>query len=101
MPVNPNIIGPSTLAITQAITAFNTFLPSLSEVGKRDLTDTAFVQDVRVGEIGAVSLTIGVGALVSYMTGSSVPTLISAAIAAGMILLYESVLRIPGRTNDA
>ena len=94
MRVDPNVIGPSTLAITQAISAFNTFLPPLSDVRKHDTTDTEFAADVRLGEIAATALTIGVGAVVTALTGSNVPVLIAALLAGGLVWLYESTLRI-------
>lgn len=91
--VDPSVIGPATLSMTQAFTAFNVMLPALSEVRKHDLTDTEFVGDVRLGEMAAAGLALGVGAIASSLTGSSTPIIVSAVMAGGLVLLYESTLR--------
>jgi len=79
--------------MTQAITAFTTFLPPITEIRKGSVTDAQFAGDVRLGEVAAAGLTIGVGAMVSGLTGSSVPTVVAFLTAAGLILLYESTLQ--------
>lgn len=93
MSVDPSIWGSTTLAMTQAFTAFNTFLPPLSEVRKRSVDDAAFAADVRLGEIAGAGLALGFGALTSGITGSSTPVIAGALMAIGLIVLYESVLR--------
>lgn len=94
MPIPPEAIGPTTLALTQAVGAFNSFLPHLSEIRKTDpKADPSFAADVRMGEVAAVALTIGVGAIASSMTGSTAPILVSMVAAAGLVFMYESTLR--------
>lgn len=94
MPVDPSLIGPSTLAISQAVTAFNSFLPKLADIRKSHPTeDPAFAADVRMGEVAAVALTVGVGAVASSLTGSPVPTVVAVVVAVGLVLMYESTLR--------
>ncbi len=93
MPVDPSILGPSTLGLTTAVGAFNSFLPPLTEVRKTGLDDPSFVADVRTGEVAAVALTVGVGAIISSLTGSPVPTLVSVVAALGLVLMYETTLR--------
>lgn len=79
--------------MTQSIGAFTTFLPPLTEVRKKSQEDKEFAGDVRLGEIAAAGLTIGVGTIVSGLTGSSAPILVSILMAVGLIVLYESTLR--------
>lgn len=86
-------VGTAALAITQGIGAFNNFLPKLSEVRKHSINDPEFVADVRVGEFAAAALTVGVGAMVSSLTGDPVPTILAFIMAVGLIVLYESTLR--------
>lgn len=93
MSVDPQTASASLLAMTQAIGAFNVFLPPLADVRKGSLDDPEFAGDVRVGELAAVALTIGVGAIVSGLTGSAVPTVVSVITGAGLVFLYESTLR--------
>jgi hypothetical protein len=79
--------------MTQAIGAFSTFLPPLADVRKGSATDPEFAADVRVGELAAVALTLGVGVIVSGLTGSVAPTVVAALTGGGLVFLYESTLR--------
>ena len=74
--MDPAIIGPTSLAITQAVGAMNSFLPPLSEVRKKSLEDSEFCGDVRLGEVAVFAVTVGIGVIVSSLTGSSVPAVI-------------------------
>ncbi len=93
MPVDPQAASAALLAMTQAIAAFTTFLPPLTEIRKGNAADPLFAGDVRVGELAAASLTIGVGAVVSGLTGSNAPIVVSIITAMGLVILYESTLR--------
>jgi hypothetical protein len=104
VPVDPQASSAALLAMTQAIGAFTTFLPPLAEVRKKTLDDPLFAGDVRLGEVAAVGLTIGVGAIVSGLVGSNAPMLVSVVTAVGLVFLYESTLRSnpsQGVLNDA
>ena len=92
--VDGSLIGPSTLAISQAVGSFNAFLPKLTDIRKANPNDDpSFAADVRTGEVAAVALTIGVGAIVSSLTQSSVPVTVGLITAVGLVILYESTLR--------
>jgi hypothetical protein len=92
--VDPQLIGPATLAVSQGISAFMTFLPSLTDVRKANPgEDLVMAADVRMGEIAAVALTVGVGAVASSLTGSPVPVVVSVTVAVLMLCLYEATLR--------
>jgi hypothetical protein len=94
MPVAPELIGPATLGVTQGITAFTTFLPKLSDVRKANPeTDTDTAADVRLGEIAAVTLTIGIGVITSSLTGSPIPAYTAVFMCLILVCLYESTLR--------
>lgn len=91
---NPDVFGPATLAVTQGITAFNSMLPKISEVRKNHPADNPdFAADVRMGEIAASALTLGVGCIASSLTGSPAPTIVAALTCLVLIILYESTLR--------
>lgn len=92
---NPEVTSATLLAVTQAIGAFHTFLPPLADVRKHDESDRSFTADVRIGEVASVGLAIGVGAIVSSLTGSPIPAGVSLLIAVGLVVLYESTLRTP------
>ena len=94
MALDPALIGPTTLGITQAVGAMNSFLPPLSEVRKKTPENhPEFAADVRMGEVAVVTLTVGVGVIVSSLTGSSAPALIGLITALGIVVMYESILR--------
>ena len=96
---SPDLYGPATLALTLGFTAFQNYLPKLSEV-RRATPDTApdVAADVRVGEIAASVVTIGAGLIASSLTGSPLPTFIAGIVCIALIALYESTLqaRNPG-----
>lgn len=91
--MDPSIIGPATLAMTQGFAAFNSFLPSMTEIRRHSPDDQEFAHDVRMGEITAAGLTLGIGAIVGSLTQSATPIIVSGAMAFGLIMVYESALR--------
>ncbi len=92
--IDPGMIGPTTLAVTQAVGSFSTFLPSLADIRKNDpINNPEFTADVRVGEIAAISVTLGVGVIVSSLTGHPAPAIVAFIASLGLIILYESTLR--------
>jgi hypothetical protein len=109
--VDANVIGPASLAISQGITAFLAFTPRLSDVRKADAkTETTMVGDVRLGEVAATAITVGVGVIASSLTGSPVPAIVAALVALTLICVYESALnsdhawepkRMPERATNA
>jgi hypothetical protein len=87
-------IGIATLALTQGFAQFQAHLPKLSEIRKADpANDPEFTADVRMGEVAAFIGTMGIGVIVSSLTGDPLPTYISLIVCALLIGLYESVLR--------
>lgn len=92
--MDPNILGPATLAVTQGFSLFANFLPPFSEIYAKDpVGDPDFAMSVRKGELAAALLTLGLGALTSALTGSNIPALIAALACAGLIAVYEMALR--------
>lgn len=88
-----DVVGPATLAITQAVGSFQFFLPRLSDVRKADITkDPGIVGDVRMGELAAGTLCLGVGTIVSALTQSPIPALVAMLMAAILIAVYEATL---------
>ncbi len=90
---NPEIFGPATLSMSQAISGFNSFLPKLSEVRKAAPNDPDMAGDVRMGEVGASTLVLGVGIIASSLTGSPAPIVTGMFMCLVMICLYEIALR--------
>lgn len=89
-----NTLGAATIALSQGLTSATAFLPRLSEVRRADPASNAeMVGDVRMGEIATTIITVGVGAIVSSLTGSPVPTFVAGLVALGIICIYEAALR--------
>lgn len=94
MPINdPVTLSVTTVAITTAVGAFYQMLPPISEVRKRSASESEFAADVRVGEVAAASIALGIGAIASSLSGSVTPVLVSLIFAGGFIFLYESILK--------
>lgn len=93
MAVDPAIIGIALQTVTQGANAFQQYAPRLADIRKGDRTDPGLIGDVRMGEVAAITLTVGVGAIASSLTGSPVPTMVAAIICLVMVMLYEAALR--------
>lgn len=93
MAVDGVALSVTTVALTSSVSAFYQMLPPISEIRKRTADDPAFVADVRIGEVAASAITLGMGAIASSLSGSSTPVVASAILALGLVFLYESVLR--------
>lgn len=92
--MNPEMFGPASLAIGQGVTAFNVFLPKITDIRKANPADNPeFAADVRIGEIAAVTVTMGIGLIASSITRSSVPAIVSGIVCLILVFIYESVLR--------
>lgn len=91
---DPAILGAATIGLSQGLSSASQFLPKLSEVRRAHAESSPdIVGDVRMGEIATAVVTIGVGAIVSSLTGSSIPTVVAALISLVLIVLYETALR--------
>lgn len=93
MQPRPEMMGAASLVIAQGVGSFSTFLPKFSDVRRGNPADQPdFAADVRMGEIAAVTVTMGVGAIASSLTGSAVPALSALAVCIILVVLYESTL---------
>lgn len=91
----PEMMGPASLAIGQSVGAFLSFLPKFSEIRRSDgSADTAMTRDVRMGEIAATALCVGVGAITASITGDPLPVYVSIVMAVILVSLYECALRM-------
>lgn len=89
-----DMFGPAMLSVTTSVQAFYTLLPKLSEVRKADpVANPDIAADVRMGEVGAVALTLGVGAIASSLTQSPLPAVTGVAMALVLVAVYETALK--------
>lgn len=85
--------GLALLTVTQAVGLFQSFLPKFTEISATEPDGNAqLVRDVRRGEVAAVVLTLGIGAMASGFTESPVPAISSAVAAFTLVVLYEGAL---------
>lgn len=91
---SPELISLATLSLTQAVSVFHQFLPPLTEVKRFDKNNSIEVTDVRVGEFASVALAIGIGAVMSTLSGNYEPLVISVIASAGLVAIYEYALGI-------
>lgn len=89
--------GLAALAMTQSYAQFSTYMPRLSEVRRADpSTDPDIAADVRVGAIAALVGSLGVGVMVSTISGNKLPAYVSLISSLILITMYEIVLRSRG-----
>lgn len=89
-----DMFGPAMLSVTSGIQAFNSLLPRLSEVRKADpVNNPDIAADVRMGEVAASALTMGVGMIASSLTQSPLPAITGLVMALILVAVYESALR--------
>lgn len=99
MAVQPEMLGPSFLSITQSVGLFQGFLPRFSEIRQTTPgTNPTLERDIHAGMIGATMLSVGMGAVIANLTGSPVPVFVAMACCIGLISLYEWVYRVPGES---
>jgi hypothetical protein len=87
-------VGVAAIALSQSIGQFQAYMPKLSEIRRADpQADIDMVGDVRMGEIAAFVGSLGVGVIVSSLTGDPTPAYVSVAVCIILIGVYESALR--------
>ena len=101
MAVDPAASGAAILSLTQSVTLFQALLPKFSDIRKASPNDEDTVRDVRIGEIGAVALTLGIGGMASAITGSSAPAVVALVSCVGLVFLYESALASTREVNTS
>lgn len=99
----PNDPGISFIAVTQGIGVFMYFLPKYSDIRKATKeVDKTITADVRMGEIAASVVTLGVGAILSSLSKSSTPMMIASVVVIGLVTLYElTLITIPEEVKNA
>jgi len=80
------------LSVTQSIAVFTALLPPFAEVRKGNKADPSIRDDVRMGEVAASALVIGIGVIASGVAGSPTPAMASIACAGVLVFMYETVL---------
>lgn len=91
--IPPEVMGPVTLTVAQAITAFDSFTPSFRDIRRANASDDKeFAADVRTAEASASFLVLGVAALLSVLTHSKFPLLVGFVVCLLLTMMYEYIL---------
>lgn len=85
-------IGSASIGIGQTVGVFLAFLPGLDKV-RKESKDSDTAKDVRNGEVMAIVVSVGVGAVISSLTKSPTPLYASVAVALLLVVVYEYTLR--------
>lgn len=96
MPESGSVQAASAVSVGQAVTVYSLFLPPLTEVRHAVADDPVMRGDVRMGQFGAAVVVVGIGVVLSNMTGSMVPAVIAAFMSLVIAAVYESAMRQNG-----
>jgi hypothetical protein len=96
MPPQDAATGISVTVASMMMSGFTAFLPTLREVRQGSADDATMRNDVRYGQTAAAILALGIGAMMAWLTQSSVP--LYTALVATMLyaFIYELALRNKG-----
>lgn len=89
MPADPAGITAATISIGQTTFAYSYFLPRLSEVRRADPGDSLMRGDVMLGQLAAGAVSMAVGVLLSAMTQSQLPIIVTVFVAVVIAVIYQ------------
>lgn len=92
MAVDGGIMAAATVSLGQSISAYSFFLPPLREVRQATVNSPVIRGDVRLGQVAAGVVSIGVGVMLSYLVGSAIPTVVALLTATMVAVIYETAL---------
>lgn len=85
-------LGAASIAIGQTVVAYQIFLPRLGEVRRADTDDPMMRGDVLLGQLAAGSVSVMVGLMLTQMSGSRMPLMVSLFIAVLIAGIYQYAL---------
>lgn len=91
--MNGELLGPTNIAIGSATAAFMGFMPKFTDVRRANADDAAMRADVKLAEIAAFAVAMGTGLIVSNITGSPFPAIVTLLMCAVLIACYRSAMR--------
>lgn len=88
--------GISVTVASMMMSGFTSFLPTLREVRQGSKDDPKMVNDVRYGQLAAGMLAIGIGIMMSWLSGSKTPLYVAIFATLLYAMIYELALRNSG-----
>lgn len=92
MAVDGSIMAAATVSLGQSVSAYSFFLPPLREVRQAPVHDSTMRGDVRMGQVAAGIVSVGVGVMLSYLVGSAIPLAVAVLTAVMVAVIYETAL---------
>lgn len=89
---DPGTLSAATVAIGQTVVAYSQFLPTLSQVRKTDRSDADMRGDVLLGQIAAGAVSMSVGVMLAWLTGSPAPVYAVLGVAIIIAITYQIAL---------
>lgn len=99
--MDASALSASTLSLGQTVVAYQFFMPRLSDVRRAAPSDEDMRTDVFLGQVAAGALTVAVGAMLSFLSGSSLPVFVSVVIAVVIAACYQYALGTRGERGMA
>lgn len=93
-----DVVSSTLLGITTSVGLYTAFLPDLREIRKTP-PSSEDARSIRMGELAAGALTIGIGITATTMVHSPMPLALSIASALAMVCMYETILNAPATTK--
>ncbi len=98
---DPGALSSASIAIGQTVFTYSYFMPPLREVRKSSKDDPDMRGDVLLGQIAAGSVSMAVGMMLTWMTGSKAPVYTTLFIAAVIGIIYQYALGRSGNVSQA
>jgi hypothetical protein len=90
---NPEALGPASISVGTATSAFAGFMPRFSDIRRADPGDEGMRKDIRLGAIAATAVGMGTGIIVSSVSGSPVPTVVAAIMCLILVWCYGNAMK--------
>lgn len=87
-------LGASTLSMGQTVVAYQFFLPRLNEVREADADDPTMRGNVILGQVAAGALSVTVGIMLAWLTGSAIPIYTALFIALVIAAIYHYAMNV-------
>jgi hypothetical protein len=92
MAVDPGAMTGGSIAIGQTAFFYSAFMPRLTDVRKASSMDGDMRGDVLLGQVAAGGASLLIGVLVTWVTGSQVPLIVTVLLALFIGAVYQFAL---------
>lgn len=86
---DPGAVSVGAIAIGQTVASYQFFLPRLADVRRAQVGDVDWHDDVVLGQAAAAAVSLSVGVLLAWMTGSAIPVLVTLFVAGVIAAFYQ------------